>query len=657
MKQIAKIYGRYQKYIENVIFPLILLVYPLLKVNQGIDVSDAIYSLANFQYFDSMEGTWMVATFLANAVGSLLMHLPWGDTLLGMYFYTALIQSVIALMVYLGLRKKLPAPVLFLGEFMALSLCWCPSTILYNYLTYLLMTAGVLLLYCGVLLDRTAVMATYLSEDKAAEDKVTVQRAGIKSKPLWLYIAAGICLGANVAVRMPNVVQMAFIVVVWYGAALMCHRQNAILTAEDSGQEAVLQRSANRRTAWKLAVSDTLWCILGYAIGFGIPLIAICIKYGINAYPSMVQTMFAMTEKAVDYKPVSMVTGMFGDYFIGLHWLLFAGICMAAGWLLMKAQNVFFPENGVIRSLCRLIYVVILTVLLRFYWGRGMFSFRYYEYGSMYYPTVLLLLVAIAAAVYCLLLKQVCAEQKILAMIVLVQIFATPLGSNNALYPIINNLFLVIPFLLWVIQGWSLTDRKQTAFGFTWKAPLVMLILFVFVQSIGFHRNFVFQDGIQGEKRTMSITSPAKAANVYTGQDNGELLQELAVFVEEENLNGRNLITYGELPGMGYLLDMPSALSTFWPDLDSYRMVEYEHDMARIEANIKQGNDESPVIILSSPVAAYLSEDADGMNWFGVDREVMGQDEKLQILGGFMERYGYLEVFCNARYAVYVTDM
>ena len=86
-------------------------------------------------------------------------------------------------------------------------------------------------------------------------------------------------------------------------------------------------------------------------------------------------------------------------------------------------------------------------------------------------------------------------------------------------------------------------------------------------------------------------------------------------------------------------------------------MVEYERDMARIEANIKQGNDESPVIILSSPVAAYLSEDADGMNWFGVDREVMGQDEKLQILGGFMERYGYLEVFCNARYAVYVTDM
>lgn len=636
MKQITKIYGRYRKYIENIMFPMILLIYPLLKINQGIDVSDTTYSLANYQYFGSMEGTWMVATFLANAVGSLLMHLPWGDTLLGMYFYTALLQSVIALAVYLGLRKKLPAPVLFLGEFMALSLCWCPSTILYNYLTYLLMTAGVLLLYCGVL--------------------ESGQGTGTNKKALWVYIAAGICLGANVAVRMPNVVQMAFIVVVWYGAALMCHRQNVLLSAKDGGQEAVLQRRANRQTAWKLAVVDTLWCILGYVLGFGIPLIAICIKYGIDAYPDMVSTMFAMTEKAVDYKPVSMVTGMFGDYFIGLYWLIFAGICIAAGWLLMKVQNLLCPANGIIRSLCRLVYVVILTVLLRFYWGRGMFSFRYYEYSSMYYPTVLLLLMAIAAAVYCLLWRQVCTEKKILAMIVLVQIFVTPLGSNNNLYPIINNLFLVILFLLWVACDWSLTDGEQTALGFAWKAPFAMLIVFVLVQSIGFHQNFVFRDGIQGERRTMCITAPAKAANVYTGQDNGELLQELAVFVEKEKLSGRDLITYGELPGLGYLLDMPSALSTFWPDLDSYHMVEYERDMAQIEANVKQGDDETPVIILASPVAAYLSEDADGMNWFGVDREVMDQDDKLQILDGFMERYSYREVFCNARYAVYVTD-
>ena len=49
-----------------------------------------------------------------------------------------------------------------------------------------------------------------------------------------------------------------------------------------------------------------------------------------------------------------------------------------------------------------------------------------------------------------------------------------------------------------------------------------------------------------------------------------------------------------------YFLDMPSALSTFWPDLDSYRMVEYERDMEQLGTQ--------PVVIVSSSIAAYLNE-------------------------------------------------
>ena len=98
---------------------------------------------------------------------------------------------------------------------------------------------------------------------------------------------------------------------------------------------------------------------------------------------------------------------------------------------------------------------------------------------------------------------------------------------------------------------------------------------------------------------------------------------------------------------MGYLLETPSALSAFWPDLDSYRMVEFERDMEKLE--------EPPVIITASPVAAYLNEDADGMNWFGVERETMDEDEKLQVLGEYMEEHAYEETFGNGRYVVYVT--
>ncbi len=676
------IYRKYHNFIENWLFPAILLLYPFLIVNQGLDVADSTYSLTNFQYFDSMNGTWMVATFLSNAAGWLFMHLPFGGTLLGMKCYTTLVQSATALMVYFGLKKRITAPLLFFGEFLALGFCWCPSTILYNYLTYFLMTAGILLLYRGLTDDGAA-------EPFGGDIAVGVHegfdgsgRSLIGKKQRLCFAAAGICLGANVAVRMPNVVQAAFIVAVWYGIVLMCGQQDGKTAGNAGGQSERANGATGRMPLpWRELTGVTGWCLLGYAVGFGVPLAVICVRYGVSAYPDMVQTMFAMTEQAVDYKPTSMLTGMLGDYGKGLYWLAFAGICAAAAafafWVRERLYGAGKNAYKIAGIIIKTAYLLLLLVLLRFYWGRGMFHFRYYEYGngSIYYPAVLLLLVTIAVAVFCLIGKRVCAEQKILAAFVLLQIFLTPLGSNNDLYPIINNLFVAAPFLLWTAwerfvrrceegraaagqrsdwQGKAADRRLKSSMGydFIWCAPFLMLVIFVTVQSIGSHVCFAFQDGIYGEPRDMRVRAPEKAAGVYTNRENGALLEELAVFIKEEGLTGREAVTYGELPGLHYLLDMPPALSTGWPDLTSYRMAEYTRDMAAVESDIKAGK-EPPVIIVSSAVAAYWSDDGQAINWFGVDAEKMAADEKQQILWDFVRDYGYTERFGNARYVVY----
>ena len=661
-----EIYRKYQSFIEKYLLPAVLLLYPFLAVNQGLDVADATYSLTNFQYFDSMKGTWMVATFLSNAAGWLLMQLPFGGTMLGMKCYTTLVQSATALMVYFGLRKRIAAPLLFLGEFLALGLCWCPSTILYNYVTYFLMTAAVLLLY------RALTGGGAMSEKR--------QR--------FCFAVAGICLGANVAVRMPNVVQAALILAVWYGIALTCRRGEYASTGEvraawgAAGERNAAQgKDGKQSLPWRRFAETTGWCLLGYTAGFGVPLAAICARYGVSAYPDMVQTMFAMTEQAVDYKPTSMLTGMFGDYGKGLYWLAFAGVCAAAAcfafWVRERrygaGENTGLRESGkldvqvkgraesvsdkpgaykITDVIIKVAYVLLLLALLRFYWGRGMFHFRYYQYGngSIYYPAILLLLVTIAATALCLTGKKACAEQKILAVFVLLQIFLTPLGSNNDLYPIINNLFLAAPFLLWVMYGGR--PRNGVVYDFVWRTPAVLLVLFVTVQSIGSHACFAFQDGIYGEAREMRVKMPEKAAGVYTNLENGALLEELSDFTKEEGLTGRQAITYGELPGLHYLLDMPPALSTGWPDLESYRMAEYTRDLAVVEAENKAGK-ELPVIIVSSGVAAYWSDDGEAINWFGVDVEKMAMDEKQRILGAFVRDHGYTEAFGNARYVVY----
>ena len=70
---------------------LILLLYPLRKVNTGIDLMDAGYALGNYRFFETMNQVWKLATYLANITGVILSKLPYGDTWLGMNVYTALL--------------------------------------------------------------------------------------------------------------------------------------------------------------------------------------------------------------------------------------------------------------------------------------------------------------------------------------------------------------------------------------------------------------------------------------------------------------------------------------------------------------------------------------------------------------------------------------
>lgn len=597
METLRRLYNRYRGFLENGIFIILLAFYPLLKINQGLDLADTSYSLANFLYFPSAEGTWMVATYLANVVGYLCMMLPKGDTLVGMNFYTGLILSAFVLLFYFTLRKKIPAWIVFIGEMLAVSLCWCPTVVLYHYLSYYLMGAGALLLYYGICLQ---------------EDK----------KNFWYFLTAGICLGANVTARMPNVVQAVFILALWYGAWL-------------------------KKETFGRTVKDTAVCILGYLAGFGVPFVTICIKYGSNAYPEMVRELFAMTDKAVDYKPTSMLSGMFTEYKLGLFWMAFAAIVLICLHVLYVVKNRFLPQKFV--WLYRIICIASCGLLVRFYWGRGMFNFEYYYYRSMYQWAVQFLLITVLCAAALLIGRKVTAEDKVLALLVLLILFVTPLGGNNDLYPIINNLFLIAPFTLWVCFDRFVATKGEIQ-HFSWKAVAGTFVIMLLIQSVGFHFHFVFQDSVWGEKRDTLLTGIPKTEGICTNRENAELFSELVQYAGEQQFSGREVILYGEIPGLSYFLDMPSAISTAWPDLESYRRVRFDQDLKKVELNMEKSR---PVVIVSSAIAAYKDEDGEAYEWFGVDPEAYAADEKLGMLLQFLEDYDYEETFGNMRYVVY----
>ena len=86
--------------LTGILFPVVILLFCFVKVNQGADITDSTYSLTNFQFADKMDVMWYVSTFYANLIGGLLVKLPMGNTLLMMNVYTGVFKAVTALIAY-----------------------------------------------------------------------------------------------------------------------------------------------------------------------------------------------------------------------------------------------------------------------------------------------------------------------------------------------------------------------------------------------------------------------------------------------------------------------------------------------------------------------------------------------------------------------------
>lgn len=593
----------------SIIYVIILALYPLFRVGQGLSVMDTTYSAANFRFFHDMNGTWMVATYFANILGSIFVELPGGSTLLGLNIYTSLVVSLTAVSAFIYLKREIPESLLFIGEIIALGLCWCPTTILYNYLTYLLFTVGALTLYravCGARVDT--------------------------------FVAAGILLGLNVGTRFPNITEAALILAVWYVAVIEHKKFSQI-------------------------VKETLMCIGGYLIGFVMVIILITIRYDAAAFPNMIKTLFAMTDKATDYKPTSMIGAMFGDYLYAGKWLVLIAlgfvVCIFINWITTrvikgKAQNIIGFAGCIIEML----------LVLRICYGQGMFCLNYYEYRSVYFIAVAFILLATIMSLVLLFVPEkndsiTFHRMKIMSAFVLIIIYITCLGSNNGLYPIVNNLFVVAPFVLWityetcvaVIKDGKLSIIRSVRYAIAFVSIFIAALLLI--QSIPFHIQFALQDGDDGTKRSAYVNDYSVTKHIATTESNAKNLDGLMVYIDEYVSDDTELILYGNIPGLGFVLDRESALSTFWADLDSYTYDEWDRDLLQVSGEIASGLI-PPVIITSTQVAAWESQNEEAIAFWGINEEKFANDKKLSDLIHFIHQYEYEQVFCNDGYSVYM---
>ncbi len=541
-------FRKYQKPLEKYVFPLILLLYPLIGVTNGIDITDTTYSLANYQYLDNLNPMWLLSTFLGNVVGKIIMHLPGAGSMLGFGIYCSFIISIMALASYYSLKEFMPGWMIFIGVYMAESLCWCPRVILYNYLTYLFMTVGVIFLIKGMFYW--------------------------KRQALYL-ILAGICLGLNVMVRFPNIVEAALILVLWF---------YLLITKQDI----------------KSFLQKTGLCILGYSIGFFVPFVAISVKYGWNAYFDMIGSLFGMTSGASDYSTGGMLTAIIDAYRGTLHNMLYIVPCIAVGivfFMIAKDRYVWVKK---------FLYILGLFVVVRYYFAAGVFTRNYFYYDSVFKAAMMFVIFSLILAVIGStgFLNGSKQEQTLSFAIILI-VLITPLGSNNYTYPVLNNLFIVAPFSLWLFR--RLMQRLGEAhYNFAWQAMITMIIIVLFIQGTLFHIVFSFEDGSDGVKRDAVTTGTPKTQFMVTTSENAATLEELGEYLQTNELIGKKTILFGGIPGLSYIFDLEPAIDTVWPDLDSYTAEKFEDSLSELS----QSDSPVPAIIVGKERRDYANSAA-----------------------------------------------
>ncbi len=590
-----------QKGLQNVVFPLILLLFPLIKANQGVDLMDTGYSLGNYRFFSAGGGVWTLLTFLANATGYLLSRLPFAGTMLGMKVYTGLLVSAMALLGYRFFMTKMPAWLAFAGELSAIGFCWCPTVILYNYLTYFFFLLGAILLFRGLAGGRNGCL-----------------------------VAAGAILGINVMVRFPNnALEAGLILALWYYGGL-------------------------KKKPVKKIARETGLCIAGYVVAFAVMVASVSLFYGTGAFGDMITGVFGMAGSASDYTLGEMLLAVLSAYGHGFKWMLYMFLCILPGIPFLVIWEGRYPV------LRKVIYCVCIPVLFFVLGKWGMYNFKYYQKESALQWGAVFLLLAFMALGWVLFTRRMDDEWRLIGCIALITILITPLGSNNHIWPVLNNLFFIAPVILWVVYrfvrwGRAYLDATGKVPLFPVKAMCAGILIAFFIQAVGIGFGYVFFDGETGEPRSYRIAENKVLDGMLTTSLNAEVLEELTIFMTENQseYGQKELILYGNIPGLSYYLNMPSAIYTTWADLDTNSLERLKTELVEITAEKGSNKEERPLVIITPQLDAYLADNEQAMDFWGTDVEFCKQDKKLSAIGDFLTENKYEQVFANEAFVVY----
>ena len=422
--------------------------------------------------------------------------------------------------------------------------------------------------------------------------------------------AAGLVLGAALLLRMSNLTYCALIALVFY---------------DD------IRYKRTRSLAGDLGI-----CVGGYFSGVAAALLTIPLfgqAGGLSESLSWLFGLFSGKQGGGGYTASEMILSILDNYAGNLRYVFLAAAGMGLGTILfLLLKDRFTPVK-------KILYCLGLGLLLWYYVRNGVADKAWYNVGSIFGISVICLWFLAALDLWVLIDKKTGAREKGLALTAMLVQLIVPLGSNNHLYSVIGCMFLLLPAGLHFLIGLGGSRGKGKAWSFPILAMGIALFLLLLVQSAGFHFSFAFKDGTDGTARDSRIETPAALRGIKTTAAHAEALKGL-----EGALAGKSgkLLTFGDLPGLNYVFGLSPAVSTLWPDLESYPAEDYGQELREVFAS-----GERPLLILSRDAQDALR--ADGGKGYG-------DGKKLSLLADFLYNGQYEMRYENEEFVLYESE-
>ncbi len=519
--------------VKYILFALLVGVM-FIHVSKGIEFSDTGYNLANYENFPNVNHTWMISTVLSMTIGKLLTLLPFGHTMLFMNIYCTMIVTVFAGIFYFALSKKFNYLYVFIGMLLAVLATWGPYVILYHYLGYFLFGLG------GLLLAK-----------------------GLSENSLKKIALSAIILSINVFICFPNICEATL------GIVIIC--------------DMIIER--------KNRIKEILIFVGSYVSTLLIGVLIVTFVFGKNAYIGMIQGLFAISEANPSYEPLNMIETIFEGYRWDFKYFAMSLIVSLIGVLVYHKAN-----NKVIKVLSVLVCALFSLAVLRLMKYYGRLDFNYSDYYCFCALTVVLILLGVFISIVSLFNKDLEVHERLLASLVPIMVFITPIGSNSGMYTLLNALFLVLPISFGLLSKRANKCLSSAPFAVTVGLFSVAMLF----QGILFKYNYVYRD-MQQEYVKINKAENVTLAGMRTSPEKKEYIVGLSDYLKSENLEGERVIVFGHIPMTAYAFPVKNAISHVWPSLDSYPLDDFRKELEALGDN--------PVIVYQSGYGDLLTKD------------------------------------------------